>query len=125
MITQNTKRMLSAVLTLLLAAVSPPRLNGVQDPAGDAGNPTEAAPMSLSQLQALVAPIALYPDALVAFRGLVLEGGQRPRLGKHALWWVRRRPIWRWWRGIRWRTIWRRRVPGAAIISNTIRWRRN
>src|SRR6516164_1960481 len=30
------------------------------------GNPTEAAPQSTSELQALVAPIALYPDSLVA-----------------------------------------------------------
>jgi len=30
------------------------------------GNPTEAAPQSASELQALVAPIALYPDSLVA-----------------------------------------------------------
>src|SRR6185312_5154537 len=35
-------------------------------PASDSGNPTDSAPMSASQLQALVAPIALYPDALVA-----------------------------------------------------------
>jgi Protein of unknown function (DUF3300) len=32
----------------------------------DSGGATEAAPMSTSELQALVAPIALYPDALVA-----------------------------------------------------------
>lgn len=35
-------------------------------PSGDTGSPTQAAPQSTSQLQALVAPIALYPDSLVA-----------------------------------------------------------
>jgi Protein of unknown function (DUF3300) len=35
-------------------------------PSGGTGSPTEAAPQSASQLQALVAPIALYPDSLVA-----------------------------------------------------------
>jgi Protein of unknown function (DUF3300) len=35
-------------------------------PATNTGNPTEAAPQSASELQALVAPIALYPDSLVA-----------------------------------------------------------
>jgi Protein of unknown function (DUF3300) len=34
--------------------------------AADAATPTQAAPMSQSELQALVAPIALYPDNLVA-----------------------------------------------------------
>jgi Protein of unknown function (DUF3300) len=35
-------------------------------PPGGTGSATEAAPRSVSQLQALVAPIALYPDSLVA-----------------------------------------------------------
>jgi hypothetical protein len=34
--------------------------------AADAGTPTQAAPMSQSELKALVAPVALYPDKLVA-----------------------------------------------------------
>src|SRR5678809_1586044 len=34
--------------------------------AADAATPTQAAPMSQSELRALVAPIALYPDNLVA-----------------------------------------------------------
>ena len=34
--------------------------------AAEAGTPTQAAPMSQSELKALVAPIALYPDKLVA-----------------------------------------------------------
>ncbi|HTZ49935.1 MAG TPA: DUF3300 domain-containing protein [Verrucomicrobiae bacterium] len=40
--------------------------NQPQIPAQDPGNPTEAATQTPEQLQALVAPIALYPDALVA-----------------------------------------------------------
>ena len=36
------------------------------NPAADSGNPTEAVPQSTSELEALVAPIALYPDSLVA-----------------------------------------------------------
>src|ERR1700746_1839509 len=34
--------------------------------AAETGTPTQAAPMSQSELRALVAPIALYPDKLVA-----------------------------------------------------------
>ncbi len=69
MITEQFKKILSVVLAALLVLVSPRFADGYQtsgNPAGDSGNPTESAPMSTSQLQALVAPIALYPDALVA-----------------------------------------------------------
>ena len=34
--------------------------------AAEAATPTQAAPMSQSELRALVAPVALYPDNLVA-----------------------------------------------------------
>ena len=37
-----------------------------QVPATGGNNPTEAASQSAKQLQSLVAPIALYPDSLVA-----------------------------------------------------------
>jgi hypothetical protein len=70
MIATDAKKILSVVLSFLLVTVSPQTLHGYQAsasaPANDSGNPTETAPMSASQLQALVAPIALYPDALVA-----------------------------------------------------------
>jgi hypothetical protein len=70
MAAKNAKKALS-VLAALLLVVAPSRiLYGYQDqgsaPASDTGNPTDAAAQSASQLQALVAPIALYPDALVA-----------------------------------------------------------
>jgi hypothetical protein len=63
--TKSAKGILAAVLSFVLIVVSPRLLYGYQSPA-DSGNPTEAAPQSAAELQALVAPIALYPDALVA-----------------------------------------------------------
>jgi hypothetical protein len=70
MITNDAKKLLSVVLSFILASVSPQLLYGLQDsgaaPTNDLGSSTESAPMSPSELQALVAPIALYPDALVA-----------------------------------------------------------
>ncbi|HUN61945.1 MAG TPA: DUF3300 domain-containing protein [Candidatus Sulfotelmatobacter sp.] len=60
--------MVAALLAALL--ILWPSLAAAQDqpsiPAQDAGNPTEAAPQTPEQLQSLVAPIALYPDSLVA-----------------------------------------------------------
>ena len=62
--------MLSVALTLVLIVASSQMLNGAQTPdattAADSGSPTESAPQTASELQALVAPIALYPDSLVA-----------------------------------------------------------
>ena len=67
---KDVKKILSVVLSIILATVSPQFLYGYQAsdsaPASNFGNSTESAPMSASDLQALVAPIALYPDALVA-----------------------------------------------------------
>ena len=40
--------------------------NQSSTPAANGGNPTEPAPQSAAELESLVAPIALYPDALVA-----------------------------------------------------------
>jgi hypothetical protein len=61
---------LSVMLSLVPATASSQMLYGYQTPtavpAPDSGPPTESAPMSTAQLQALVAPIALYPDSLVA-----------------------------------------------------------
>jgi uncharacterized membrane protein YgcG len=69
MIRQNIKKFLSVVLSFILLTTSSQILNGqtaASPPPADSGNPTNAAPQSAAELQALVAPIALYPDALVA-----------------------------------------------------------
>ena len=66
----TTRRLLAVVLSLLLLTTAPRNIWGYQastdTPSGATSNPTEAAPQNASQLQSLVAPIALYPDALVA-----------------------------------------------------------
>jgi len=59
----KTRQILSVILALLLTATRPLVL---YSQSANPGNPTEAAPQGASQLQALVAPIALYPDSLVA-----------------------------------------------------------
>jgi uncharacterized membrane protein YgcG len=66
--TKNAQKILSVTMSLLLFAGSPQISLGYQDPSSpqDAGTTTDSAPQTASQLQALVAPIALYPDALVA-----------------------------------------------------------
>ena len=67
---KSCQKILSVVVSFVLCAVSAQLLYGYQTPppfsALDTGNPTEPAPQSASALQALVAPIALYPDSLVA-----------------------------------------------------------
>jgi len=67
---KNMKKIFSVVLSLVFTAALLQISYGFQAsdaaPETGAGNPTEPAGMSSSQLQALVAPIALYPDALVA-----------------------------------------------------------
>jgi hypothetical protein len=70
MIAKNAKQCLSVVISFILISTSSQPLYGYQvtgaTPSADTGSPTEAAPNSASELQSLVAPIALYPDALVA-----------------------------------------------------------
>ena len=68
MIARNLKKIFSVVLSLTLAGVSSQLSYGYQDQSSGSysGNPTEPAPQSAAELQALVAPIALYPDSLVA-----------------------------------------------------------
>ena len=70
MIPKTPKKFLAVISSLVLVAGSSQFLNGYQTqasaPGTDAGNSTEAAPQSASELQSLVAPIALYPDSLVA-----------------------------------------------------------
>lgn len=52
------------MLLIGLSALAPLSAQGVNP--YPSGNPTESAPLTASQLQALVAPIALYPDPLLA-----------------------------------------------------------
>jgi hypothetical protein len=70
MISRDARKFLSVALSFMLITALPQSLYGYQTaaspPPGDSGSPTDAAPQSVSELQALVAPIALYPDALVA-----------------------------------------------------------
>jgi hypothetical protein len=68
MIAKIARKVLPVVLSFILVATSPQLLFGDQAPASQAGggNPTDAAAQSASELQALVAPIALYPDSLLA-----------------------------------------------------------
>ena len=67
---KRSQKLLAVTLSFILGIASSRTLYGSQAqnsaPPGDGGNPTEAAPQSASELQALVAPIALYPDSLVA-----------------------------------------------------------
>jgi len=70
MITKNIKKIFVVLLSCVFAATSSQILYGFQDsgaaPGQSTGSPTEGAPLSASELQSMVAPIALYPDALVA-----------------------------------------------------------
>jgi len=59
------KRILSTMLSLLLVFIMVEPASAVQQ-AGESGYSGQGAPLSAEELQALVAPIALYPDALVA-----------------------------------------------------------
>jgi Protein of unknown function (DUF3300) len=66
---RNTQNFLSFLATFLLVFFQPgmPSVFSSQTtPPPEGGNPTEGTPQSQKELQALVAPIALYPDALVA-----------------------------------------------------------
>jgi Protein of unknown function (DUF3300) len=69
MITKDFRAVLSLALSFVLVTFSSLTLYG-QPPAPSTGpggpNPTESAAMDANQLQGLVAPIALYPDQLVA-----------------------------------------------------------
>jgi Protein of unknown function (DUF3300) len=62
------KQLLSAALSFLLVFTSAPLGAAAQQPAPaeSTGYSGQGAPLSAEELQALVAPIALYPDALVA-----------------------------------------------------------
>jgi hypothetical protein len=68
MIGTFTTQLLSTTLSLLLLIVTGPFEAGAQQSSqqGTAGVSGQGAPLSAEELQQLVAPIALYPDALVA-----------------------------------------------------------
>jgi hypothetical protein len=66
---KRSQQILSTVLSIILAAASSQFLYGYQSiPSSNPGpfNPSETVQQTAAELQALVAPIALYPDALVA-----------------------------------------------------------
>lgn len=67
MISTYTKRVLSAALSFLLVTATLPFGAAAQSPStASPGYSGQGAPLSAEELQQLVAPIALYPDALVA-----------------------------------------------------------
>jgi hypothetical protein len=68
MIKTLTKQLLSTTLSLLLVIAATPGDAGAQQPAqqGATGYSGQGAPLSADELQQLLAPIALYPDSLVA-----------------------------------------------------------
>ena len=68
MIRTITKQALSSALSCLLVVTAAPLEVEAQQPAaaGSAGYSGQGAPLSGDELQKLVAPIALYPDSLVA-----------------------------------------------------------
>jgi hypothetical protein len=69
MIRTFTKQLLSTALSFLLVITAVPFEAAGQEqqaPAGSTGYSGQGAPLSAAELQQIVAPIALYPDALVA-----------------------------------------------------------
>jgi hypothetical protein len=66
MMIRNSGKLLAIVVAVLLVISPSNMLFGQGSDQGGSGNPTAAAPQSADALQALVAPIALYPDSLVA-----------------------------------------------------------
>jgi hypothetical protein len=69
------RRVLSIALIVMFLAVQSPVVYGFQEPPSAPAPQSQPAPQSAAQIQALVAPIALYPDALVA---QVLSGATFP-----------------------------------------------
>ena len=67
---KNLRKALSVLSTLILLFSLSAQVSGVAGQSSstppDTDNPTAPAPQSASELQSLVAPIALYPDSLVA-----------------------------------------------------------
>ena len=65
MINNITRELLSAMLSLLLVIGTAP-LEAQAQQTGSTGYSGQGVPLSAEELQQLVAPIALYPDSLVA-----------------------------------------------------------
>jgi hypothetical protein len=66
MIAKKLKKILAVALSFIFVAATSPVVYAHQEQQGSESQSSEPAPQSAEQLQALVAPIALYPDALVA-----------------------------------------------------------
>ena len=68
MLSRRNNGLSTTLLSLLLVITSVPPIAVGQQPAppGSGGNSGQGAPLPAAELQQLVAPIALYPDALVA-----------------------------------------------------------
>jgi hypothetical protein len=62
----NAIRIMAMAISFALAGPLPHKLKAEADGGAGVGGGTEAAPMSTAELRSLVAPIALYPDGLVA-----------------------------------------------------------
>src|SRR5690349_21355951 len=89
MIAQKFRNVLSVLLSFALLTGPSTILSGFQGSTeqrtAQSGPPTQSAPMSESELRALVAPIALYPDNLVA---MVLAAATFPDQVAVANYWV-------------------------------------
>ena len=66
MILKDTKQVLAVGLSLVLITTSSYGNRNPESVSEAAGGAADSAPMSANELESLVAPIALYPDALVA-----------------------------------------------------------
>ena len=69
MIASFKKQFVACVLSLLLVVTMMPEVGAQEQqatPANSSGYTGQGAPLSTQELDSLVAPIALYPDALVA-----------------------------------------------------------
>jgi len=93
MIAKNVSKTLAVVMCFVLIHYSAQTLYGFQSaapsPSDNSGAPTETAPQDAAQLQALVAPIALYPDALVA---QILSASTYPDQVAIAAYWLEQNP---------------------------------
>ena len=87
MIKPLAKQFLSTTLSLLLVLAATPRDAGAQQPGqqGATGYSGQGAPLSADELQQLLAPIALYPDSLVA---LILGAATFPDQAAAAASWL-------------------------------------
>ena len=93
MIAKNLTKALAVMMCFVLIHSSAQMLYGYQSqaasPSDNSGAPTETAPQDAAQLQALVAPIALYPDALVA---QILSAATFPDQVAIAAYWLEQNP---------------------------------